>query len=126
MEPVQLGRIVRRQHDPRLSRVATGALDKRIRSNAPAIRAVQRAGTTVRLDAVSPEIPEMGAGIGGPGRTKTAQPDNAATLAGSMKPATTAHGVRPPAAQVPERLDATQEGCRGAALTAEPHATAGH
>ena len=121
MEPVQLGCIVRRQHDPRLPRVATGTLDKRVRSNAPAVRAVQRAGTAVRLDAVSPEIPEMGAGIGGPGRTETAQPDNAATLAGSMKPAATAHRVfdRPPA-QVPERLDAAQEGCRGAALTAEP------
>lgn len=124
VKPVQLGCVIRRQHDPRLPRVAAGALDERIRSNAPAGRAVQRAGTAVRLDAVSPEIPEMRAGIGGPGRSETAQPDNAAALAGRMKPAATARRVRPPAAEVPERLDAAQEGCRCAAFAAEPR-TAG-
>jgi len=97
----QFGRIVRGQHDPRLPRVALRPLDERIRGNPLAVGPVQRAGTAVRFDAVSPEIPEMRTGIGGPGRAETAQPDDAATLAGRMKPPRAARGVRPAAAQMP-------------------------
>ena len=62
----------------------------------------------------------MRTGVGGPGRTETAQPDDAATLARRMKPPGAARSGRPAAAQMPQRLDAAQEGGRRPAFAAEP------